>query len=85
MRGLRGYTAIEIKRRIALRLGYPIDSVKLFGSRINGDWNKDTNLGVAIIDEFKAEDVILPMVCFKIKCEVYFVATFKLSWLKNSI
>jgi predicted nucleotidyltransferase len=59
--------------------------IRLFGSRITGGWKDDSDLDVAILDEDKENEEPFFIICFNIQCEIRFVESFDVSWLKYSL
>ena len=78
--------ADEIKDEISVQTGYPVDSIRLFGSRVYGTPRDDSDLDVAILDAQRIND---PMVRVPLQsgiiAEIRFVDNLKISWLRMSL
>jgi rubredoxin len=85
MRGLNGQTPLKLKQAIAKQTKYKIENIRLFGSRINGGWADDSDLDVVIKDPEKSDLEIFYSSFCGLKCEMRFVESLDISWLKNSV
>lgn len=75
----------KVKKEIRsiLDMDVELDDIRLFGSRVMGAWNKDSDLDVAIKSYSKTKDCNI--IVFGMNAEVRFVRDTNLSWLKHSV
>ena len=84
-KSLNNKTVEQFKLGISLRLNRDIKNIKLIGSRITGNYKKDSDLDVCILDRRINMDKIKPFIyikLFNITCEIHYVDSFEYSYIK---
>jgi len=85
MKSLNNKTAEQIKQFISNKLNVPIEDIKLFGSRINGNYTKESDLDIVIIDDCTEKHEEFGCRAFGMYLEYHWVDDFSHTWLNNAI
>jgi len=85
MESLNGYTVEQVKNAISKQTKYSIDKIRLFGSRIKGNFTEESDLDIVIKDENKIDYGLFYTSFCGINCEIRFIEDFNMSWLKYSV
>lgn len=80
-----GHAPEKIKERISKEFNCKIEDIKFFGSRVIGNYKKDSDLDVAILDDKRVGEDLIYKTIFSLNCEIRFVEDLNLSWLRDSI
>jgi predicted nucleotidyltransferase len=85
MKSLNDHTIIEVKTELSKKLDCSVEDIRLFGSRITGGWNKDSDLDVAVLNKKERDNYLIYTRLFDIRIEIHFVNNLNASWLRHSL
>ncbi|MCK9437337.1 MAG: nucleotidyltransferase domain-containing protein [Synergistaceae bacterium] len=83
--GLNGRSILDIKNNISRKFGYDVSDIKLFGSRIFGDYRNDSDLDVVILDPVKLGQPHIKIRLLGFDMDISFIDSFDYSWLIDSV
>jgi predicted nucleotidyltransferase len=84
-KGLNGYSIFEIKDYVSKKFGYDHNNIRLFGSRIFGDYKPDSDLDITILDEERLDEPHIIDYFNELKLDIGFTIDLEQSWLWYSV
>ena len=85
MKSLNGYSPEYIKQLVSERFDVDVENIRLFGSRIRGDYGEYSDLDVAILCECPENEKGKGLYACNLEIELHWTDELEQSWLVDSI